>query len=201
MLGKRSPQRGLYEAKRRADLDLSWKVALGIEIDQRPFAKSTLQMFRAQLILHDRVRAIFQRSLEYAQETGYLRGRKMKAVLDTSYILGRGAVQDTYTILAQGNLLAEGITKLIWALARYFGRTKTLFQALLAATVANLTLIAGKMGRMGRQRSQEDLLGFLLSRFKVAVKWLWAHSSSIIPSRSSSSLPWQPPRPCFRPRL
>lgn len=512
------------EAKRRADLDLSWKVALGIEIDQRPFAKSTLQMFRAQLILHDRVRAIFQRSLEYAQETGYLRGRKMKAVLDTSYILGRGAVQDTY------NLLAEGIKKLIWALARrlervkpqrwaeahglgryfgsslkgqaaidwddeasrqallrgivadaegllaiageslnhlpagsqaeeqvreaaqllvqllgqdlerhdqgqprlkrgvaedrivsvhdpemrhghksaskrfeghklalavepesqlvtavevlpgnapdreralalveqserntgiqveetigdcaygdgatreqfeqagrklvakvarhgnrdrfpkeaftidleamsctcpagqvtrtlvsaatwrdrdgrtcvqqafrfdgatcascalrpacvragagkgrsvnlhpqerllqqaralqsspafeayraqrqvaehrlarmmqlgmrrarYFGRSKTLFQALLAATVANLTLIAGKMGRMGRQRSQEDLLGLLLSRFKVAVKWLWAHSSSIIPSWSSSSLPWQPPRPCFRPCL
>jgi len=85
--------------------------------------------------------------------------------------------------------------------ARYFGRTKTLFQALLAPTVANLTLIAGKTGRMGRQRSQEDLLGFLLSRFKVAVKWLWAHGSSIIPSWSSSSFPWQPPRPCFRPRL
>lgn len=53
------------EAKRRADLDLSWKVALGIEIDQRLFAKSTLQLFRAQLILH-------------AQETGYLQGRQPK---------------------------------------------------------------------------------------------------------------------------
>lgn len=29
------------EAKRRADLDLSWKVALGIEIDQRLFATSS----------------------------------------------------------------------------------------------------------------------------------------------------------------
>ena len=33
--------------------------------------------------------------------------------------------------------------------ARYFGRTKTLFQLLMAATVANLTLVAGKVGKMG----------------------------------------------------
>jgi hypothetical protein len=32
--------------------------------------------------------------------------------------------------------------------ARYFGRTKTLFQLLMAATVANLTLVATKMGMM-----------------------------------------------------
>jgi len=53
------------EAKQRADFDIRWKVALGIEVEDRPFAKSTLQLFRAQLILHDRVRAIFQRSLQY----------------------------------------------------------------------------------------------------------------------------------------
>lgn len=32
------------EAKARADFDLRWKVALGIELDVRPFAKSTLQL-------------------------------------------------------------------------------------------------------------------------------------------------------------
>jgi hypothetical protein len=106
------------EAKARADFDMRWKVALGIQIDQRPFAKSTLQLFRAQLILHDQVRAVFQRSLEYAQETGYLKGRKMKVVLDTTPILGHGAVKDTY------NLLADGIKKLVWALAKKVTRTK-----------------------------------------------------------------------------
>src|SRR3989337_771723 len=107
------------EAKARADFDMRWKVALGIQIDQRPFAKSTLQLFRAQLILHDPMRLVFQRSLEYAQETGYLQGRKMKVVLDTTLILGRGAVKDTY------NLLADGIKKLVWArghgLGDYYG--------------------------------------------------------------------------------
>jgi len=106
------------EAKARADFDVRWKVSLGIGIDERPFAKSTLQLFRAQLILHDQVRAVFQRSLEFARDSGYLQGRKMKVVLDTTPILGRGAVKDTY------NLLADGIKKLVWALAKKVARTK-----------------------------------------------------------------------------
>ena len=65
------------EAKQRADFDIRWKVALGIEVEDRPFAKSTLQLFRAQLILHDRVRAVFQRSLQFARQTGCLKGRRM----------------------------------------------------------------------------------------------------------------------------
>src|SRR5499427_6279133 len=58
------------EAKQRADYDLRWKVALGLEVETRPFAKSTLQEFRAQLILHAQTRAIFQRSLEVAKHRG-----------------------------------------------------------------------------------------------------------------------------------
>lgn len=104
------------EAKARADCDLRWKVALGIEIDERPFAKSTLQLFRAQLILHDHVRAVFQKSLAFAREAGYFKSQKIKAALDTSYIRGCGAVKDTY------NLLADGMVKLIRALARRDGR-------------------------------------------------------------------------------
>ena len=100
------------EAKARADFDLRWKVALGIEVEDRPFAKSTLQVFRAQLILHDKVREVFEGSLRLAREAGYLkRGRGMRVALDTTYILGRGAVKDTY------NLLGDGIVKLMRALA------------------------------------------------------------------------------------
>lgn len=58
------------EATQRAAFDLRWKVALEIEMDERPFAKSTLQLFRGQLTVHDRVRQVFQRSLQYARETG-----------------------------------------------------------------------------------------------------------------------------------
>ena len=86
-------------------------MALGIEVEDRPFAKSTLQVFRAQLILHGKVREVFESSLRLARESGYLKGRGMRVALDTTNILGRGAVKDTF------NLLADGIVKLLRALA------------------------------------------------------------------------------------
>jgi hypothetical protein len=99
------------EAKAKADFDIRWKVALGVAVEEKPFAKSTLQLFRAHLILHEEVRAVFQRSLQFARQTGYVKRHRMKETLDTSYILGRGAVKDTY------NLLADGIIQVVRALA------------------------------------------------------------------------------------
>jgi transposase len=109
------------EAKQRADYDLRWKVALGVELDARPFAKSTLQEFRAQLIVHEEQAAIFQTSLEVARRRGKFRTksgeqRKLKVALDTTNILGRGAVKDTY------NLLGDGIVKLARVLAKLSGQ-------------------------------------------------------------------------------
>jgi len=62
------------EAKQRADYDLRWKVAPGIALDVRPFVKSTLQEFRAQLIVHDQTRAISSRVWSMPNGTGC--GRK-----------------------------------------------------------------------------------------------------------------------------
>jgi transposase len=109
------------EAKQRADYDLRWKVALGVEVDARPFAKSTLQEFRAQLIVHEQAAAIFRTSLELAKRQGRFRTktgeqRKLKVALDTTNILGRGAVKDTY------NLLGDGIVKLARVLAKLAGQ-------------------------------------------------------------------------------
>jgi len=77
------------EAKARADFDIRWKVALGIAVDDKPFAKSTLQLFRAHLILHEKIRGVFERSLQFARQTGYLKGHRMKAALDTSSLLSK----------------------------------------------------------------------------------------------------------------
>ena len=109
---------------------------MGIEVEERPFAKSTLQLFRAHLILHEQANEIFQHSLRFARESGYLKGRRMKVALDTTNILGRGAAKDTYNLLADGivqvaralarkdtyNLLADGIVQVARALARVDGK-------------------------------------------------------------------------------
>jgi hypothetical protein len=105
------------EARQRAAFDLRWKVALGLEMEARPFAKSTLQLFRAQLILHEKMRLPFERSLELARRRGFLRAeRKLRLALDTTMVLGQGAVKDTF------NLLADGNTKLIRELAQQEGQ-------------------------------------------------------------------------------
>jgi transposase len=116
------------EAKQRADYDLRWKVALGVELDARPFAKSTLQEFRAQLIVHEEQAAIFRQSLELAKRRGAFRTktgerRKLKVALDTTNILGRGAVKDTY------NLLGDGIVKLARVLATLSGQAVAVWAA------------------------------------------------------------------------
>jgi Transposase DDE domain/Transposase domain (DUF772) len=122
------------EAKQRADYDLRWKVALGVELDARPFAKSTLQEFRAQLIVHEQAATIFRRSLELAKQRGRFRAkggerRKLTVALDTTNILGRGAVKDTYNLLGDGIVqLARMLAKLAgqalvaWAEAQGYGR-------------------------------------------------------------------------------
>lgn len=92
--------------------DLRWAAVLGRHAGSPLCAKSTLQMFRGHLILHDEFKTIFQRSIDQAKESGLLEGHGLTVALDTKPMLGRGAVQDTY------NLLAQAMRQLSRALAR-----------------------------------------------------------------------------------
>ena len=101
------------EAVERAKFDLRWKVALGLEDHAGLCAKFTLQTFRGKPLLSDKGRDLLKRSVKVCRETGTLRSRKIRAAMDTSPIIGRGAVKDTY------NLVADGMVKLRRALAAF----------------------------------------------------------------------------------
>jgi hypothetical protein len=120
------------EAIERSKYDLRWKVALGLEMEEVPMQKSTLQEFEAKLVLHQRGEALLKKSIAEARRAGYLQSRKIRVALDTTPLLGKGAVKDTYNLLAEGieqlaSRLAEleGETAAAWAerqgLSRYFG--------------------------------------------------------------------------------
>ena len=84
---------------------------MGIEIEDCPFAKMTLQVLRSRLILRGKVRDVLEQSLHLVREAGYLKRRRgMRVSLDTTCILGREAVKDTY------DLLADSVVKLMRAL-------------------------------------------------------------------------------------
>jgi hypothetical protein len=90
------------EAIARSAFDLRWKVALSLELDEKLCAKSTLQRFRAQLILHEATGRIFDRGIEACRAAGLLKRTTLSAAIDTTPILGRGAVRDTYNLVSDG---------------------------------------------------------------------------------------------------
>ena len=100
------------EAVERSCYDARWCSVLGKNLCEPMCAKSTLQLFRSQLILLDGYHTMFLASIDRAKSAGLIDGKALTAALDTKPILGRGAVEDTY------NLLATGMRQLARALAR-----------------------------------------------------------------------------------
>ncbi len=88
------------EAIQRTAYDLRWKVALGLDIEEQLCAKSTLQLFRSKLILHDAYQRVFESSVDACRRSGLLRHKKLEVALDTTPIFGRGAVKDTFNLIS-----------------------------------------------------------------------------------------------------
>lgn len=88
------------EAIERTAYDLRWKVALSLELQEKLCAKSTLQLFRAKLVIHEEYGQIFESSVTACRRAGLLKRRKVDVAIDTTPVLGRGAVKDTYNLIS-----------------------------------------------------------------------------------------------------
>jgi hypothetical protein len=95
------------EAIARSAYDLRWKVALGLELEEKLCAKSTLQRFRAQLVLNDGAGQLLHAGVAACRKAGLLKGSRLSAAIDTTPVLGRGAVKDTF------NLVSDGIRRVV----------------------------------------------------------------------------------------
>jgi transposase len=118
------------EAVARSGYDLRWAAALRRPAGEPLCAKSTFQLFRSHLVLHDAAQRVFARSIEEAQRAGLLRkGSALRVALDTKPMIGRGAVEDTYNLLARGIARlarrlseAEGVRADVWLAANGLSR-------------------------------------------------------------------------------
>ena len=88
------------EAIERTAYDLRWKVALGLDLESKLCAKSTLQLFRAKLVVHERFGELFEKSVEACRRAGLLKRRKLEVAIDSTPVLGRGAVKDTFNLIS-----------------------------------------------------------------------------------------------------
>lgn len=105
------------ETIERTGCDLRWAAVLRRSAGEPLCAKSTLCLFRSHLVLHGAVRTLFQTSILEAKRKGLLRGRALRIAIDTKPIVGRGAVEDTY------NLVATGIRQVASVFAGKAGQT------------------------------------------------------------------------------
>src|SRR2546421_6534065 len=86
------------ESARRSRVDLDWKHALGVASDYPGIGATTFSLFRSRVVLHQADRALFRKTVRKAVEKG-LFPRKVMALIDSSPVLGAGAVQDTYELV------------------------------------------------------------------------------------------------------
>jgi len=86
------------ESARRSRVDLDWKAALGLDTDHPGIGATTLSLFRARIVLHDADQALFRKTVAKAVEAE-LFPTKVLALIDSSPVLGAGAVKDTYELV------------------------------------------------------------------------------------------------------
>ena len=87
------------EAIERTKYDLRWKVALGLEMEEEPIQKSTLQEFEARWVIPEKGETLWKKSMAEARRAGLRRVARSGWLWDTTPIWGQGAVKDTYNLL------------------------------------------------------------------------------------------------------
>ena len=167
------------EAINRTAYDLRWAAVLAREAGQPLCAKSTFQLFRAHLVLHPQVKTIFEASLKEAKRTGLLKGEPLKIALDTKPIRGRGAVQDTF------NLLASGIRQLGRALSQQQGQKPDDF---FAGNGLDRYTHDSVKGNADLDWSDENAKNALLTQIVADAKCLLALATSPLPQVREAAL-------------
>src|SRR5439155_1325314 len=118
------------ESARRSRVDLDWKHALGVPSDFPGIGATTFSLFRSRVVLYSADQAVYRKKLRKAVEAG-LFPRKILALIDSSPVLGAGAVADTYELVRSGiKKVVEAAgeaslsKKLLRSLRRYLSGTK-----------------------------------------------------------------------------
>jgi len=89
------------EAVKMVRFNIQWKYALDVPIDYEGFDRSLLAYFRARLLINNEEKTVFKKTLELAKEAGLLK-EEVDQVIDSTPMLGAGAVKDTYELLRDG---------------------------------------------------------------------------------------------------
>jgi hypothetical protein len=149
-------------------MDKRWQLVLDcLGAEQPPFSQGTLFNFRMRLIAHDLDKALLDRTVALAEKTGGVGARQLRAVLDSTPLVGAGRVEDTL------NLLGHALRKAVGLAAQALGTsTVALREAAGLMLVGHSSLKAALDLDWGEPSARARALGLVLEEVARWHHWL-----------------------------
>src|SRR6266446_4499307 len=149
-------------------MDKRWQMVLDcLGAEQPPFSQGTLFNFRMRLITHDLDKTLLDHTVALAEKTGGFGARQLRAVLDSTPLVGAGRVEDTL------NLLGHALRKAVGLAAQALGiSTVALREAAGLTLVGHSSLKAALDLDWGEPSARARALGLVLEEVARWQYWL-----------------------------
>src|SRR2546421_5518187 len=149
-------------------MDKRWQMVLDcLGAEQPPFSQSTLLNFRMRLIAHNLDKTLLDRTVAFAETTGGFGARQLRAVLDSTPLVGAGRVEDTL------NLLGHALCKAVGLAAQELGTSaEAVVEDAGLMLVGHSSLKAALDLDWGEPRARERALGLVLAEVARWQHWL-----------------------------
>lgn len=149
--------------------DLRWRMVLELldAAEEPAFSQGTVFNFRMRAIEHGFARRLLDKTVEVARSTKGFGYKKLRAVFDSSPLLGAGRVEDTI------NLLGRAVAQLAQVAAAQADRDLAELAEELLVPVATASSVKAMLDLDWRQpQARDDAVNILLEQFRRLSTWL-----------------------------
>ena len=157
-----------HEVPTLTAVDARWQVVLGCLGRSEPlFSQGTVFNFRERAREHGLMRRLLDKTVLIARTTGGFDHKRMRAIIDSSPLLGSGCVEDTF------NLLGHALGELVEVASKKAGRDAEELARELEVSVALGSSVKAALDVDWRDpKARANALGELLVQFDRIRAWL-----------------------------
>ncbi len=157
-----------HEVPTLTAVDKRWQVVLGCLGDTEPFlSQGTVYDFRMRAISAGFAGMLLERTVTLARETKGFSHTRLRAIIDSSPLLGAGRVEDTF------NLIGRGISHLVAAVALELGKSlDEIIDEAGVPLVSSSSVKAWLDLDWANKAARADGLQRLVSQFEALCEWL-----------------------------
>src|SRR2546428_2202773 len=149
-------------------MDKRWQLVLDcLGAEQPPCSQGTLCNFRMRRIAHDLDKTLLDRTVALAEQTGGFGARQLRAVLDSTPLVGAGRVEDTL------NLLGHALRKAVDLAAQALGTSTVALREAAGLTLGGHSSLKAALDLDGGEPSaRARALGLVLEEVARWQHWL-----------------------------